>query len=149
MIDTNVPNADDIRSAILQRQPGRVEQSHLRSDVAKVGLGDSRIELKPEGGLALANRTIGEMKTHLLAKADASEDFRAGLIADPRSVISAEFGLSVPEGFNVQVHEDSATTAHLVLPMSDRLTEAELAQVAGAGWGQDSMDQLEDEMNNL
>ena len=97
----------------------------------------------------MATRTISELKAHLLAKADASEEFRAGLIANPRSVISAEFGLSIPEGFNVQVHEDSATTAHLVLPMSDRLTEAELAQVAGAGWGQDSMDQLEDEMNNL
>ena len=78
----------------------------------------------------MANRTISEMKAHLVARADESEDFRTRLIADPRSVISAEFGLSIPEGFNVQVHEDSTTTAHMVLPMTDRLTEDELAQMA-------------------
>jgi len=89
------------------------------------------------------------MKTHLVARADESEDFRTRLVADPRSVISAELGVSIPEAFNVQVHEDSATTAHMVLPMTDRLTEEELAQVAGGNWGQESMDQLEDDMNNL
>ena len=78
----------------------------------------------------MANRTISEMKAHLVAKADGSEDFRARLVADPRSVISAEFGISIPEGFAVHVHEDSATTVHMVLPMSDRLTEDELATVA-------------------
>jgi len=70
------------------------------------------------------------MKTHLVARADESEDFRTRLVADPKSVISAEFGISIPEGFHVQVHEDSATTAHMVLPMTDRLTEEELAEVA-------------------
>ena len=97
----------------------------------------------------MATMTVSEMKAHLVARADESEDFRARLVADPRSVISAEFGISIPETFNVQVHEDDATTAHLVLPVTDRLTEEDLAQVAGGGWGQDSMDQLEDEMNNL
>ncbi len=78
----------------------------------------------------MANRTVGEMKAHLLARADESEDFRTRLVADPKSVISAEFGVSIPEGFNVQVHEDSATAAHMVLPMTDRLTEEELAEIA-------------------
>ena len=31
----------------------------------------------------------------------------------------------------MEVHEDSATTAHLVLPPSPKLTEAEMANVAG------------------
>ena len=39
--------------------------------------------------------------------------------------------MTIPEGFNVEVHEDSATTAHLVLPPSPKLTEAELAMAAG------------------
>ena len=93
--------------------------------------------------------TVNEMKSHLIARADESEDFRTRLVADPRSVISAEFGVSIPDEFNVQVHEDDGATAHLVLPMSDRLTEEELAQVAGGGWAQDSMDQMEEEMSNL
>ena len=97
----------------------------------------------------MATRTVSEMKAHLVAKADENESFRARLLTDPRSVISAEFGLSIPEGFDVHVHEDSATTAHMVLPMTDRLTDEELAQVAGGNWGQDSMDQLEQDMNNL
>ena len=78
----------------------------------------------------MATMTISEMKAHLVAKADESEDFRTRLVADPRSVISAEFGVSIPERFTIQVHEDSATTAHMVLPLSDRLTEEELAEIA-------------------
>lgn len=80
----------------------------------------------------MATTTMSEMKAHLVAKADESEDFRMRLVADPRSVISAEFGLSIPDGFDIRVHEDSATTAHMVLPMTDRLTDEELAQIAAA-----------------
>ena len=78
----------------------------------------------------MATRTISEMKAHLVARADESEDFRTRLVEDPKSVISAEFGVSIPEGFDVQVHEDSATAAHMVLPMTDRLTEDDLAEIA-------------------
>ena len=78
----------------------------------------------------MATMTVSEMKAHLVDKAGESEGFRARLVADPRSVIAEEFGLSIPERFNLQVHEDGATTAHLVLPMSDRLTEEELAEIA-------------------
>jgi len=78
----------------------------------------------------MANLTVSEMKAHLVARANESEDFRKRLVADPKSVISAEFGVSIPEGFNVQVHEDSATTAHMALPMTDRISEEELAEIA-------------------
>ena len=82
----------------------------------------------------MATQTMSEMKARILAKAAEDEDFRACLLDDPKAVISAELGVSIPEGFTVQVHEDDATTAHFVLPPSDRLTEADLAQVAGGGW---------------
>ena len=82
--------------------------------------------------------TATEMKDRILSRADEDGDFRARLIADPRSAISAETGQTIPDGFDVMVHEDSATTAHLVLPPSPRLTEAELANVAGGG-GWESM----------
>ena len=39
--------------------------------------------------------------------------------------------MTIPEGFDVAVHEDSGTTAHLVLPPSPALTEADLAMAAG------------------
>ena len=72
----------------------------------------------------------------MLTKAEEDGDFRARLIADPRAAISAETGQTMPEGFDVVVHEDSATTAHLVLPPSSKLTEAEMETAAGGiGFG--------------
>ena len=75
--------------------------------------------------------TATELKTKILSKAAEDGDFRTRLLADPRAAISAETGVTIPKGFNVVVHEDSGTTAHLVLPPSPALTEAEMAAVAG------------------
>ena len=77
--------------------------------------------------------TATELKDQILTKAEEDGDFRARLIADPKAAIASEVGTAIPDGFDVVVHEDSATTAHLVLPLSPRLTEAELATAAGGG----------------
>ncbi len=74
-----------------------------------------------------------EMKERILSRAAEDSDFRARLIADPKAAISSEVGTTIPDGFDVVVHEDSATTAHLVLPPSPELTEAEMEAVAGGG----------------
>ena len=79
--------------------------------------------------------TATELRTRILTRASEDGDFRARLIADPKSAISSEIGNAIPEGFDVMVHEDSATTAHLVLPPSPKLTEAEMEMAAGgASW---------------
>ena len=75
--------------------------------------------------------TATELRDRILCKAAEDNDFRALLIADPKAVISTETGQTIPDGFEVVVHEDSATTAHLVLPPSPKLTEAEMKSVAG------------------
>ncbi len=75
--------------------------------------------------------TATEMRERILSKAEVDGDFRARLIADPKAAIASEVGTVVPDGFDIVVHEDSATTAHLVLPPSPQLTEADLAQVSG------------------
>ena len=72
-----------------------------------------------------------EMRAWILDRAEEDGDFRAHLIADPKAAISTEVGASIPDGFNVVVHEDSTTTAHLVPPPSSKLSEAELETVAG------------------
>ena len=77
--------------------------------------------------------TATEMKTQILNKASEDGDFRALLIEDPKSAIASEVGMTIPEGFDVAVHEDSATAVHLVLPPSPELTDAELEIVAGGG----------------
>ncbi len=80
--------------------------------------------------------TATEIRDRILSKAEEDSEFRARLIADPRAAISAEVGTAIPDGFDVVVHEESPTAAHLVLPPSPALTEAELETVAGGhhGW---------------
>ena len=75
--------------------------------------------------------TATEKRDRILKKAAVDGEFRARLIADPKAAISDEIGEPLPEGFEVVVHEDSATTFHLVLPPSPALAEAELQGVAG------------------
>ena len=77
--------------------------------------------------------TATELRIRILSRADEDGDFRARLIADPRAAISSETGATIPDGFDIVVHEDSATTAHLLLPPSPELTEAEMEAVAGGG----------------
>ena len=80
--------------------------------------------------------TAVEMRDWILSRAAEDGEFRARLIADPKAAIASETGAAMPDGFEVVVHEDSATTAHLVLPRSSQLDEAELELVAeAANWG--------------
>ena len=82
----------------------------------------------------MAIMTLEEMKSHVLARAADDVGFRDRLVADPKAVVAEELGVIVPEGFDVQVHEDSATNTHFVLPPPSRLTDADLAMVAGGDW---------------
>ena len=75
--------------------------------------------------------TATEVKDRILSKAAEDGDFRASLIADPKAAISAEVGAALPEDFDVVVHEDSATTFHLVLPPSPKLSDDDLKTASG------------------
>lgn len=77
-------------------------------------------------------RTAVEIEAQLKAKADEDESFRARLIQDPRRAIEEVTGMTVPETFNVHVHEESATDFHLVLPPAGgRVSDQELREAAG------------------
>ena len=82
-----------------------------------------------------AMKTSSEMRQALADKAAEDEEFRNRLLSDPRSVIEEEFDLQIPDGVEIQVHEDSTETAHVILPPSPKLSETQLAQVAGGGKG--------------
>ena len=71
------------------------------------------------------------MLEKLVAKSEEDTDFRTRLLADPRSALKEAFDIEVPDDFNVEVHEEDARTAHLVLPVSTELTDAQLEQAAG------------------
>lgn len=77
-----------------------------------------------------------EYVNRLVTRAMKDEAFRQSLLTDPKQTIEQEFGISIPEGIEIVVHEESADTLHLVLPsQSDNLdrplTEKELEALAG------------------
>lgn len=80
----------------------------------------------------------------LISKAEEDTDFRDRLKANPSSALKEEFDIELADGFNLEIHEDDARTAHLVLPASAELTDAQLQQAAGGQqcnasvfWGSD------------
>ena len=52
------------------------------------------------------------------------------MIAEPKAAIREVLGIELPESMSVTVHEDSPTSAHLVLPPRARLTDEDLALIA-------------------
>ena len=81
--------------------------------------------------------TQTKMLEKLVAKAEVDSNFRDVLLADPKLALKEAFGIEVPNDFNIVVHEDDPRTAHVVLPASGELTDAQLEQAAGGGWCQE------------
>ena len=79
-------------------------------------------------------QTIEEFNDYMRNRAVEDQEFRSRLLADPKAVIEEVLDMSIPDGFSVQVHEESATTAHMVIPPSAALAEQDMHAVAGAGW---------------
>ena len=96
--------------------------------------------------------TVSALRKQLIEKATSDSEFRSRLMADPKTAIEAETGVIVPSEFNVEVHEDTADTSHLVLPPPAQLGEADLAQAAGgidwSGVGQWQEGRTYDEVMN-
>ncbi len=84
--------------------------------------------------MSTETKTVTELRGHLMEKATADEAFRARLLSDPKGAIEEELGLAVPASLSIEVHEESAGTAHLVLPPSSKLSEGDLRAVAGGRW---------------
>ena len=68
-----------------------------------------------------------------LAERAQDPDFRERLLADPVSVLSETYGMSIPADIKVTVHEENANNIHFVLPMPENseLSDDELDAVAG------------------
>ena len=83
-------------------------------------------------------KTRAELDAELIARVADDDTFRARFLENPKEVIQEVAGIAIPEEFTIHVHEENSMTAHVVLPASDRLTEDDLAVVAGgfgAFWG--------------
>ena len=75
--------------------------------------------------------TVKEMHEKVVGKAVEDADFRARLLSDPKGAVEQVLGVKVPASVSVEVHEQSATTVHLVLPPDSKLHESDLQMVAG------------------
>ena len=93
--------------------------------------------------------TISEMRESLLQRAADDEGFRAQLIADPKGAVKDALGVEIPAGFDLHIHEENASTSHLVLPPPAGLTEAEMAGAAGAGLWDTAREDLENVGRNF
>ena len=77
--------------------------------------------------------TPNEMRMKIVGKAIEDADFRARLLSDPKGALEQELSVTIPASLSVEVHEESSTSAHLVLPPDSRLSEGDLQAVAGGG----------------
>ena len=75
--------------------------------------------------------THEEMRAELIERAVTDEEFRQRLMTDPKAAVKDALGLDLPEAISVQVHEDTATTSHLVLPPTSNLSQTDLVAAAG------------------
>ena len=91
-------------------------------------------------------KTISELRERLVERATEDEEFRVRMLDDPKGAIKEELGLVIPDGFTVEVHEDTTDTGHLVLPPSSALSEADLEMMAGGGYWDDVVRNLEGTM---
>ena len=72
-----------------------------------------------------------DIERELLNRAESDDSFRALLLENPNDAVREALSLNVPSNVTLKVHEEDATSIHLVLPASSQLSEEELASIAG------------------
>jgi hypothetical protein len=68
----------------------------------------------------------------IVAPAMKNEAFRQELLTNPKTLLEHELGITLPHGVTIQVHEDTPTTVHFVLPQrtpSSELWELDAAEL--------------------
>lgn len=87
--------------------------------------------------------SLYNQRTHLDAelveKALKDDGFRHALMQDPKAAIEKSWGVSLPEGMQVHVHQETPSDLHVVLPTAasagDSLSSAEMQPVVLSSWG--------------
>lgn len=70
------------------------------------------------------------MLQHLVEKSALDAEFRQELLADPKSTISKELDITIPDSMTIQVHESDMQTVHLALPPDPNITEEQLEAIS-------------------
>jgi hypothetical protein len=79
--------------------------------------------------------TKHQLETNLIEKCWKDPEFREKVLKDPKGMLEAFLGKSLPADFKVVIHEENAKTLHLALPPAPsnvtELSDDELERVAG------------------
>lgn len=81
------------------------------------------------------------LQEQIVARAMQDEAFRQELLSNPKAAVERGLGITIPQGTNIHVYEDTPDTVHIVLPMKVQsgepreLSDAELEQAVGGAGG--------------
>lgn len=75
-------------------------------------------------------RSGDDMLQQIVEKSALDADFRQSLLTDPKTTISEELGITIPESMEIKVHESDMQTVHLALPPDPHLTEEQLEAIS-------------------
>ena len=81
--------------------------------------------------------TRRDLEAKLVARAWADEGFRERLKSDPRAAVSEETGIVVPESITVEVLEETAEKAYIVIPANRVAIADEELDAAGGNYADD------------
>ncbi|MDE0096082.1 MAG: NHLP leader peptide family RiPP precursor [Gammaproteobacteria bacterium] len=75
-------------------------------------------------------RSGDEMLKQIVEKSALDTDFRQQLREDPKTTISNELGITIPDSMNIIIHESDMQTVHLALPPDPNITEEQLEAIS-------------------
>ena len=75
-------------------------------------------------------RSGDEMLKQIVDKSAVDSDLRQQLLSDPKSTISGELGITIPDSMTIEVHESDMQTVHLALPPDPNITEEQLEAIS-------------------
>ena len=79
--------------------------------------------------------TKHDLERNLIQKCWKDADFRSEVLKDPKGMLEAFLGKTLPADFHVVIHEEDSNTLHFAIPPAppnrDELSDEDLERIAG------------------
>ncbi|MCY3809623.1 MAG: NHLP leader peptide family RiPP precursor [Gemmatimonadetes bacterium] len=75
-------------------------------------------------------RSGDEMLARIVEKSTVDAEFRQQVLADPKTAITRELGITIPDSMDIKVHESDMQTVHLALPPDPHITEEQMEAIS-------------------
>lgn len=75
-------------------------------------------------------RSGDEMLQQIVEKSALDESFRQALLSDPKTTISDELGITIPDSMTIKIHQSDMQTVHVALPPDPNITEEQLEAIS-------------------